>query len=186
MHRILTLPGRSAALRRARLEQVRAWMGTRGWRLADYAEEAGSALFERPADAPSLPLWDATRWLPGPRAWHPAQWWVTLRADPRLAVPPGAVLLVAIVLGAALFGGRSFDPQRLQREAAEAGWFVVTTGQLNVREGPAATQQQVGVLYRGQRVRVGGEVNGDWVRIDIPARGYVARAYLEPAGAPAD
>jgi hypothetical protein len=40
------------------------------------------------------------------------------------------------------------------------------------------------VLYRDQRVRVESGVDGDWVRISIPERGYVARSFLEPAPEP--
>ena len=60
----------------------------------------------------------------------------------------------------------------------------MTANQLNVREGPDDARQVLGVLYRDQRVRVEGRVDGAWVRISIPERGYVARAFLAPAGAP--
>jgi len=183
MTRILAIPGRSAAARRARLERVAAWMGACGWRLADYAEEAGSALFERAPEAGALPLLDATRWLPGPGALRPGQWWLTLRADPRWGLVP-ALLLGGAMLAAALLAPRAFDPAQARREAEAQAWFVVTASQLNVRDGPDDRRQQVGVLYRGQRVRVQGTVNGQWVRIGIPERGYVARAFLAPAAAP--
>jgi hypothetical protein len=186
MIRILKIPGRSGPARRARLERVAAWMAGRGWRLADFAEEAGSALFERPPDAPPLGRLDATRWLPGPRALHPAQWLATARADPRLAALPLGLLALLGLLGLALLGPRSFDPARLERAVQSAQWYTVTANQLNVREGPDEKQPQVGVLYQGQRVLVEAEVDATWVRIEIPARGYVARAYLEPAGPPAE
>jgi Bacterial SH3 domain len=181
MNRILTIPGRSAAARRARLERVAAWMATRGWRLADYSDEAGSALFERGPDAPRLGPLDATRWLPGPGALRPGQWLLSLRADPRLAVLPGAVLVLALLLGVVLLGPRRFDADALQRREAARNWFVVTADQLNVRDGPDERRQQVGVLYKGQRVLVEGTVAGDWVRISIPDEGYVAKAFLAPA-----
>ena len=186
MTRILAIPGRSAAARRARLERVAAWMGACGWRLADYAEEAGSALFERAPGAGPLPLLDATRWLPGPGALRPAQWWLTLRADPRWGLVPALLLGGALLAAAALLSPRAFDTAQARREAEAQAWFVVTASQLNVRDGPDDRRQQVGVLYRGQRVRVQGTVNGQWVRIGIPERGYVARAFLAPAAAPAE
>jgi len=184
MMRIVKIPGRSGAARRARLDHVAAWMAARGWRLADYAEEAGSALFERPPEAPALGWLDATRWLPGPHALRPGQWLLSLRADPRLGLLPGAVLAVAVLLGLALFRAPSYDAEALRREEARAHWFVVTASQLNVREGPDERRQVVGVLYRDQRVRVESGVDGDWVRISIPERGYVARSFLEPAPEP--
>ncbi|HKI98608.1 MAG TPA: SH3 domain-containing protein [bacterium] len=181
MIRILKIPGPSAPARKARLEHVAAWMGTRGWRLTDYADEARSAMFERPPDATRLGLLDATRWLPGPGALRPAQWVTTLRADPRLFVVPGVVLALLVGLGLMLFGPRSFNVAELRREAAARNWYVVTANQLNVRDGPDSRRQQVGVLYKGQRVLVEGDVNSEWVRISIPARGYVAKAFLDPA-----
>ena len=186
MIRILSIPGRSPAARRARLERVVAWMGTRGWQLGDYAEETGTALFERPADASPLPRLDATRWLPGPQALRPGQWLATVRADPRLAVLPGGLLVVAVVLAAGLLGRSAFDAEALQRAASSEGWYVVTADQLNVRAKPALGSPIVGVLYREQRVLVEGEVDADWVRVGIPEHGYVARSYLKPARAPPD
>lgn len=184
MNRILRIPGRDAAARRARLAQVEAWMGTRGWRLADFAEEAGSALFERPAEAPPLGPLDATRWLPGPRALHPSQWWVTLRADHRVVALPGLVLAVALVLGLALFGPSTLDVEQIRREAEQANWYTVTADQLNVRGGPGTQHPVVGVLYRDQRVMVEAEVDAEWVKLGIPERGYVSREYLAKASAP--
>jgi Bacterial SH3 domain len=183
MTRIVKIPGRSAEARRARLQGVAAWMQAHGWRLADYAEEAGSALFERAPAAPALGWLDATRWLPGPGALRPREWARTLRADPRLALPPAFVLAGAVLLGLALFGTPSLDLAHVRREPA-AHWYVVTAAQLNVREGPEENRQIVDVLYRDQRVLVEGRVEGDWARISVPARGYVAKAYLAPVQEP--
>lgn len=186
MTRILKIPGRSPALRHERLREVEAWMVARGWRLADYAEEAGSALFERGEGAPPLGWRDATRWLPGPGALHPRQWLTTLRADPRLAIVPGGALVLVLLVSLALFGHGSIDFRALQKKEAARNWFVVTASQLNVRDGPGSARQQVGVLYKGQRVLVEGTVNNTWVRISIPAQGYVAKAFLHPAPPPSD
>lgn len=161
-------------------------MAARGWRLADYAEEAGSALFERSEQAPRLGWLDATRWLPGPGALRPGNWLSTLRADPRLALVPVGVTMLVLVIGLALFGPSRFSLKALQHETDASRWFVVTATQLNVREGPDAARQQVGVLYKGQRVMVEGAVNDQWVRISIPAQGYVAKQYLNPAPPPSD
>ena len=181
--RILKIPGRSPEARRARLQSVSAWMVGAGWRLVDYADWEASALFERPEEAASLPWLHPTRWLPGPRPWHPGQWIATVQADPRLVALPGAAACVALVLLAALLSPSSFDPQQLRGQAATEQWYSVTASQLNVREKPDERAQVVGVLYRNQRVRVEGEVTAEWVRIGAPERGYVARAYLAAADA---
>ncbi len=186
MIRILKITGWTAAGRAERLERIRTWMTSRGWRLTDYAEEARSAMFERPEDAPRLPAWDATRWLPGPAPWRPGEWWHTVRADPRLVVVPGVIVGLLVVLGLALFAPPSVDVEQVRREEAAKRWFQVDASQLNVREAPHTGAQIVGVLYRDQRVQVEGEVDGAWVRIDIPARGYVARSYLRPGTPPAE
>lgn len=184
MTRILKILGRNPALRRERLQRVEGWMASRGWRLADYSEEAGSALFERGEDGPPLGWLDGTRWLPGPGALAPRQWLATLRADPRLGIAPGGALVLLLLLAMALFGPSRLNLKTLQHEQAARNWFVVTTRQLNVRDGPDTSHQQVGVLYKGQRVKVEGAVNNTWVRISIPTQGYVAKTYLAPAPPP--
>ena len=68
MIRILKITGHSDEARRVRLQRIEPWMAVRGWRLADYSQEARSAVFERPDDAPPLGWLDATRWLPAPRS----------------------------------------------------------------------------------------------------------------------
>ena len=183
--RILKIIGRTPEARRTRLELLTAWMARRGWRMADYAEEAGSALFERPEDAPPLPRLDATRWLPGPEPWKPGQWIVSLRSDVRLVGLPALVLALGSVLILALFAPSSFDESHIRQQAAAERWYLVTANQLNVREKPAKRAQVVGVLYRDQRVLVEGEVDAEWVKVGVPERGYVARSFLAPAVAPA-
>jgi hypothetical protein len=184
MIRILNIRGSSPQARRERLQRVQDWMARRGWRLADYAEEAGSAMFERdPAAAPLGPL-DPTRWLPGPEPWKPREWWATLRAEPRLAALPAAVLAVAAIgLVSALAPSLPAPWEQAAREQ-QGDWRVVIADQLNVREGPSTTAQVVAVLYRDQRVLVEGAVDAEWVRVGVPERGYVSAGYLRKAEAP--
>ena len=182
MIRILTITGGTSARRQARLKRVANWMAASGWHLADYAEDARSAMFERPADSPRLPWKDPTRWLPGPDALKPREWTHTLRADPRLLGVPTVVLLVLVVGLLSLLAPPSFIPGDAAKSGEQALWRVVTASQLNVREAPSATAQQVGVLYRSQRVLIEGKVNGEWVRIAVPTRGYVSSRFLARAG----
>ncbi len=176
MIRIIKITGRNEGARRDRLERIERWMGRSGWRLADYADEARSAVFERPERAPRLPRLDPTRWAPGPDPWKPREWLHALRADARLLVVPG--LVVALVLAVVL--PRLPAPQvplEASREAAEEDWFYVNASQLNVRGGPGTEHQVVGVLYRNQRVLVEERTDG-WARIVSPQWGYVAASYL--------
>lgn len=184
MIRILKITGHSDEARRARLQRIEPWMAARGWRLADYSQEARSAVFERPDDAPPLRWLDATRWLPAPRSWKPGELLHFVWADPRWLVLPGVVVVLLIVLGLALFAPSSFDAEDIARRQAQQNWFYVVANQLNVREAPGRNAQTVGVLYRDQRVLVEGVVDETWARIEVPLRGYVARAYLSGTPTP--
>jgi len=184
MIRILNIRGSTPQDRRERLQRVQDWMAGRGWRLADYAEEAGSAMFEREPAAPPLGLFDGTRWLPGPEPWKPREWWATLRAEPRLAALPAALLIVAAVGLLSALGPSVPAPWEQAAQEQQGDWRVVTASQLNVRESPSPRAQVVGVLFQHQRVLVEGVVDAEWVKVGLPERGYVASGYLRQAEAP--
>lgn len=180
MIRIVNIPGRRADIRRERLSRLKSWMGSHGWILADYSEEAGQAMFERGPGAGGLPPWHSTRWLPMPAAWHPKNWGLAFTAEPRLAIPPAALVL-ALLLGwmmpaVSSLMESSHLPAAEEQQAEK--WRVVIVERLNVREAPTTDSQIVGFLYQDQRVLVEGEVDRTWVKIGLPKRGYVAQEFL--------
>ena len=152
---------------------VRAWMEASGWTLVDYAEEEGSAAFDRPADAPALPWWHATRWLRGPGL-------PSLSA----AFIVSAVLLL-VVLATATGGtlmlrsqdwfSRLIGSGDVQEEQGD--WRMILADYLNLRTGPGTENPVVEVLRQGDRVRI---VNhqGKWVELSHPAQGWVDEAFL--------
>lgn len=194
MIRLIKITGWTPAARENRLKAVADWMRGHGWEMTDFSAEAGSAFFERAAGAPRLGWFDATRWLPGPVSWRPWELWAAIRADPRLLLPPAllALLVTAVVMVAAALEvprpgappGPASALQKTQREAPES-WWVVTSVRLNVREAPTTQSQVVGLLYQDQRVLVRTEVDANWVEIELPERGFVARKFVraKPAGA---
>lgn len=198
MIRLIKITGWTSSARENRLKVVAEWMHGHGWEMTDYSEEAGSAFFERTAGAPPLGWFDPSRWLSGPFSWKPRELWTAIRADPRLLLPPALltvfvvmVVMVVMVATAPDMPGsnhpRSKTPstgdladsasQKTGRKASES-WWVVTSGRLNVREAPSTLSQVVGILYKDQRVLVRSEVNANWVEIELPERGFVARKFV--------
>jgi uncharacterized protein YgiM (DUF1202 family) len=194
MIRLIKITGWTIAARENRLKVVADWMRGHGWEMTDFSEEAGSAFFERSAGAPRLGWFDPTRWLPGPVFWRPWELWTAIRADPRLLLPPAllALLVAAVVLVATAPEiqrpvappAPASVPQKTERKAPES-WWVVTSVRLNVREAPTTLSQVVGILYKDQRVLVRAEIDANWVEIELPERGFVARKFVraKPVGA---
>lgn len=181
--RILKVVGDSEAAREAHLAELKAWMGRYGWRLTDYATEAGTALFERADGAPPLSRLHPTRWLPGPAPWRPRELWRTVRADPRLAVAAVALLFAVFVAVQTVRNPPAFVRSNTDLQALAEGehpetWRYVNADVLNVRAGPSTQHQVVGVLYRNQRVLVEAVEDG-WAKLTKPERGYVAQRYIQ-------
>lgn len=185
--RLMHIAGFSPAARQRRLERTAAWMGAHGWHLADYADEARSAIFERERHDGGLSLLHPTRWVPVPDWWRPAGWLAALAGDPRLAILALVVVLSACV--GALYAVAPPDlslpdsPWRAEMEQAAAqqdpeNVFYVDASALNVRAAPSTDAQVVGVLYRNDKVRVE-EVNGGWARLAPPDEGYTANRFLQ-------
>ncbi len=177
--RIFRIQGGNPQSRERRLERLRGWMEARGWQLADYAPEAGSAMFERAEGAPPLGWFDPTRWLPGPDWFRPRDWLVRPRLSARRLMLGGAVgLLVAAAFGALLDFSTTPASRRgaAARQSAET-WLYVRADSLNIRAEPKAGAQIVGVFYRNQRVMVENRRDG-WTRVVRPQWGYVAGKYL--------
>lgn len=184
MMRILKIVPKRDEYRTDRMKTIQAWMTAHGWQLADYAGEAGSAAFARDEEAPRLPLFDPTRWLPGPDALKPREWWRTVRADPRWAIFPGGASFALLVVILSLVAPPSFLSQEAMKREEEAKWRYVTAPKLNVREAPSSTSQAVGILYKNQRVLLEGKVNAKWVKLGPPSRGYVASRFLSSQPTP--
>lgn len=176
--RILTISGPTPETRQAQLARCRAWMAERGWALADYEDELGSAVFHPAGDGGSLPRWHPRRLLPPPGALTPGTWWAALRRrGPAPFLVGGGATLVAVLLFAGLVlgvfgGGAPAEPP----EPAEQ-WRFVTASSLNVRALPSGEAQIVGVLYENQRVLVRAPEHG-WARVVQPEKGYVAARFL--------
>ncbi|MEE8435427.1 MAG: SH3 domain-containing protein [bacterium] len=183
MIRLIKITGWTHAARENRLKVVADWMRDHGWEMTDFSEEAGSAFFERAAGAPRLGWFDPTRWLPGPVSWRPWELWTAIRADPRLLLPPALLtaLGVAVVMVAAAPDlappAPASVPQKTGQKVSEK-WWVVTSVRLNVREAPTTLSQVVGILYKDQRVLVRAEIDANWVEIELPERGFVARKFV--------
>lgn len=184
MMRILKIVPKRGEYRTDRMKVIQSWMSAHGWHLADYAGEAGSAAFVRDEDAPRLSLFAPTRWLPGPDALKPREWWRTARSDPRLVILPGGAAFALLVAILSLMAPNSFLSQEALKQEKEAKWRYVSAPKLNVREAPNRTAQIVGILYRNQRVLLEGQVNAEWVKLGPPSRGYVASRYLSSQPAP--
>jgi uncharacterized protein YgiM (DUF1202 family) len=66
----------------------------------------------------------------------------------------------------------------LARTTAREG--VVTTSALNVRSGPGAWNAQLGVVRRGERVRINNYADG-WYEISTPyVSGWASSSYIQP------
>ena len=178
IYRLHRIRGRTHASRRARLEATRKWLEPRGWQLVDYAEGNGRAMFETEAPLSLLGLLDVRRWRFPPGYWSGLleEWFL-----PRNLVIAGsaAVLLVVVFL---VLGTLSLDQAPLADRELEQ-WWKVTADRLNVREEPISNSRVVGILRRNERVLVGAE-RGEWIEVVKPQRGFVARAYLDPARQP--
>lgn len=192
MIRLIKITGWTHAAREKRLKVVTDWMRAHGWEMTDFSAEAGSAFFERAGGAPRLGWFDPTRWLPGPVSWRPMELWTAIRADPRLLLPPAllTVLVAAVVMVATATEMQGLNDPRPGKtpakdsaaqntgQKASQGWWVVTSARLNVREAPTTLSQIVGVLYKDQRVLVRNASDADWVEIELPERGFVARKFV--------
>lgn len=178
MMRILKIVPKRGEYRTDRMKVIQAWMTAHGWHLADYAGEAGSAAFARDEDAPRLSLFAPTRWLPGPNALKPREWFRTARSDPRWVILPGGAAFALLVAILSLMAPNSFLSSEALKREEEAKWRYVSALKLNVREAPNRTAQIVAILYRNQRVLLEGKVNAEWVKLGPPSRGYVASRYL--------
>ena len=186
MIRLIKITGWTPAARENRLRVVAGWMHDHGWEMTDFSEEAGSAFFERAAGAPPLGWFDPTRWLPGPVSWRPGDLWTAIRADPRLLLPPALLTVLAAGVVMMATGPEITRPmrsapasvtQKTTQDAPES-WWVVTSGRLNVREAPTTQSQVVGILFKDQRVLVRTEIDANWVEIELPERGFVARKFV--------
>ena len=198
MIRIIKIMGWNDAARERRLQVVSSWLEGHGWVLTDYSDEAHSAMFERPENAPRLGVFHPTRWMPAPFSWRPQDLLASIGADPRLLILPalGFAGVVVVVTGLSLaFPGPGADQENVPGSASPPAngaarngqrerWLVVASVRLNVREDPSLESQVVGVLYKDQRVLVREEVAGGWVRIGLPERGFVSRRFLieKPVG----
>lgn len=176
--RILTISGHTPAARQAHLARCQAWMAERGWALADYEDELGSAVFHPSGDGAGLPPWHPRRLLPPPGAFDAAAWWGGLRRQgPGPFLLGGGATLVAVMLFAGLvlgvFGGGGPD----EPPAPEEQWRFVTASSLNVRALPSGEAQIVGVLYENQRV-LAREATHGWAQVVQPEKGYVAARFL--------
>lgn len=178
MMRILKIVPKRGEYRTDRMKVIQSWMTAHGWHLADYAGEAGSAAFARDEDAPRLSLFAPTRWLPGPDALKPREWFRTARSDLRWVILPGGAAFALLVAILSLMAPNSFLSSEALKREEEAKWRYVSAPKLNVREAPNRTAQIVAILYRNQRVLLEGKVNAEWVKLGPPSRGYVASRYL--------
>ena len=86
------------------------------------------------------------------------------------------MLLVVVLL---VLGTLSLDQASIADRELEH-WWKVAADRLNVREEPTSNSRIVGILRRNERVLVGAE-RGEWIEVVKPQRGFVARAYLDPA-----
>jgi hypothetical protein len=176
--RILTISGHSPAARQAHLARCTAWMAERGWALADYEDELGSAVFHPAGDGGSLPAWHPRRLLPPPGAFDPGTWWAALRRrgpGPFLVAGGATVVAVALFAGLVLgvFGGGT--PAEAPVPAEQ--WRFVTASSLNVRALPSGEAQIVGVFHENQRVLARAAEHG-WAQVVQPEKGYVAARFL--------
>ena len=174
-YRLYRIRGRTHASRRARLETTRKWLEQRGWQLVDYAEGNGRAMFETEAPLSMLHFFDVRRWRLPPGYWSGLleEWFLTRN----LVIAGSAAVLLLVVFG--LLGTLSLHPvSNADRELEQ--WWQVTADRLNIREEPISNSRIVGILRRDERVLVGAE-RGEWIEVVKPQRGFVARAYLDPA-----
>lgn len=177
-YRIYRIRGRTSSARQARLESTRRWMARRGWRLVDYAEGAGQAMFERDPALPEPGWRDADRWrLPPGYVSGVLEEWLRPRHLAFLGLVVAAALLIAA------FNSLITVPTGTDPEAER--WWRVTADALNVRAEPTTGAEVVGILYRDQKVLVGEPREDGWIEVVQPERGFVARDFLTPPGAAA-
>jgi len=152
-------------------------MAERGWRLEEYLDDLGSALFHPTPERAALSPWHPRRLLPQPGTFDVrTRLQVLLGAGPERLILGGAAATVAVVLFFTLVLGVFNSAPRTAAPTVEV-WLFVTANSLNVRELPNGDAQIVGVLYLNQRVLVGDEQFG-WIQVHKPERGYVARQFL--------
>ena len=183
--RMVTIRGRTPAVRAARLAACERWMARRGWTLGDSSDELGRAVFNHDGapEAPPedmLPRWHPARLLPAPGALNPLRRIAVLPGAPRRRGAVWALALLGALFAVGLYALLVFSlgSPTLRHAAAPAEtWLFVTVESLNVREAPTGESQIVGVLYLNQRVLVGPEKFG-WAQVLQPEKGYVARRFL--------
>ena len=128
---------------------------------------------------------------PAARETTPSAWWAA-SAPPRAGKPPrplvakppawvvAAVLCIFILAGVVLAGKWLMQVTPLNRAQTNAavdmtpqpgGGEKITAALVNLRAGPGPSNEKVGVIEAGSRVRVL-RIEGSWVEIEIVQRGY--------------